>query len=202
VAEPSPDPVTTILLARHAETDWNRDHRWQGLADPPLNATGVEQAAELARRLADDQFDAIYSSDLQRAAATARAVARGRDLEVVLDTGLREIDVGEWSGLSTAEIEERYPEGFARHVAGGDGWIEGEPHAAMSARVIAAVTRIAEAHPGGRVLCVLHGGTIRALLAHAAGIDLGEWRRTRRGPTNGAVATIEVENGAFRLREP
>jgi probable phosphoglycerate mutase len=194
--------VTTILLARHAETDWNRDHRWQGLADPPLNAAGVEQAAELARRLAGERFDAIYSSDLQRAAATAAAVAHGRDLEVVLDSGLREIDVGEWSGLTTAEIEAQYPEGFARHVAGGDGWVEGEPHSVMSARVIAAVMRIAEAHPGGRVLCVLHGGTIRALLAHAEGIDLGEWRRTRRGPANGAVATIEVENDTFRLREP
>jgi broad specificity phosphatase PhoE len=194
--------VTTILLARHAETDWNRDHRWQGHADPPLNATGIEQAEELARRLAGEHFDAIYSSDLRRASETARAVARGRGLEVILDGGLREIDVGEWSGLSTTEIEERYPEGFARHVAGGDGWVEGEPHAVMSARVVAAVDRIAKANPGGRVLCVLHGGTIRALLAHAEGVDLGEWRRTRRGPANGAVATISVENGVFQLREP
>ena len=121
---------------------------------------------------------------------------------MILDPGLREIDVGEWSGLSTAEIEERYPEGFARHVAGGDGWADGEPHAVMSERVIAAVAQIAADHPGGRVLCVLHGGTIRALLAHAEGIDLSEWRRTRRGPANGAVATILVENGMFQLREP
>jgi broad specificity phosphatase PhoE len=193
--------ATTILLARHAETDWNRDRRWQGHADPPLNATGIGQANELVQRLAAEQIDAIYSSDLQRALETAEAVARDRQLEVVQTSRLREIDVGEWSGLTTDEIKARYPEGFALHDAGGDGWTEGEPHAAMSARVVSAVTEIAAAHPGGRVLCVLHGGTIRALLAQAEGIDLGEWRRTRRGPANGAIATISVENGAFRLGE-
>jgi len=194
--------VTTIFLVRHAETDWNRDHRWQGLADLPLNVTGIRQAEELALRLAPEHLDAIYSSDLQRAYETAEAVARDRGLPVIPERGLREIDVGEWSGLTTTEIEERYADGFARHTAGGDGWIEGEPHAVMSDRVVAAVTRIAASHPEGRVLCVLHGGTIRALLAHAEGIDLGEWRRTRSGPANGSVASISVENGAFRLGEP
>ena len=194
--------MTTILLVRHAETEWNRTRRWQGHANPPLNPEGRRQADELARALARDRFDAIYSSDLRRAYETADAVARGRELEVVLDPGLREIDVGEWSGLTTAEIESRYVNGFGRHLMGGDGWEHGETHAAMSARVISAVSRIAEAHPDGRVLCVLHGGTIRALLAHAEGIELGEWRRTRRGPDNVDVETIVVENGVFRLHEP
>jgi probable phosphoglycerate mutase len=191
--------VTTILLARHAETDWNRDQRWQGHADPPLNAHGREQATNLARRLDDVPLDAIYSSDLRRAYETAVAVAQGRGLAVVRNAGLREIDVGEWSGLTTAEIEVRYPEGFARHVDGGDGWENGESHAEMSARVVAAVAQITAAHPGGRVLCVLHGGTIRALLAHSEDVDLGEWRRTRRGPANGSLATIVIEAGVFRL---
>lgn len=193
--------MTTILLARHGETNWNHDHRWQGHADPPLNGQGLRQAADLAQSLASDEFDAIYSSDLRRAFETADAVARTRKLEIVVDAELREIDVGEWSGLTTAQIQARHPDGFARHVMGGDGWEHGETHAAMSARVIAAVTQIADAHPGGRVLCVLHGGTIRALLAKAEGIDLGEWRRTRRSPANGSVSTIEVENGVFRLGE-
>jgi broad specificity phosphatase PhoE len=193
--------ATTIFLARHAETDWNRDRRWQGHADPPLNATGIEQANELAQQLAAEQLDAIYSSDLRRAYETAEAVARGRQLAVIRHSGLREIDVGEWSGLTTDEIKARYPERFALHDAGGDGWADGEPHAVMSERVVSAVAEIAAANPDGRVLCVLHGGTIRALLAQAEGIELGEWRRTRRGPANGAVATISVENGTFRLGE-
>ena len=198
VAAATVGSVTTILLARHAETDWNRDRRWQGHADPSLNAHGREQAAELAERLAGEQLDAIYASDLRRAAETAGAVGAVHGLDVVTDEALREIDVGEWAGLTTAEIEARYPAGFARHVAGGDGWDNGEPHDRMSERVIGAVTRIAARHPGGRVLCVLHGGTIRALLAHAEGLDLGEYRRTRRGPANGEVAAIEVDGASFR----
>jgi 2,3-bisphosphoglycerate-dependent phosphoglycerate mutase len=194
--------VTTILLARHAETDWNRDHRWQGHADPRLNAEGLRQAEQLARELSRDRFDAIYSSDLRRAYETADAIARGRKLEVIRDSGLREIDVGEWSGLTTSEIQARYLDGFGRYLMGGEGWERGETHPAMSARVIATVNRIAEAHPGGRVLCVLHGGAMRALLAHAEGIELGEWRRTRRGPANADVETITVENGVFQHCEP
>jgi broad specificity phosphatase PhoE len=194
--------VTTIILARHAETDWNREHRWQGHADPPLNRTGLDQAWELSQVLEGEQFDAIYSSDLRRALETADAVARERELVVIVETGLREIDIGEWSGLTTTEIQQRHPDGFARHSMGGDGWEHGETHAAMSERVVEAVTRIAAAHPDGQVLCVMHGGTIRAVLAHAEGMDLGEWRRTRLGPVNGEVRTITVENGTFQLREP
>jgi phosphoserine phosphatase len=190
--------VTTILLARHGETDWNREHRWQGHADPPLNDRGREQAAELARRLAGVRLDAVYSSDLARARETAAIVATAMGLAVVVDPALREIDVGEWRGLTTPEIETRFADGYRRHADGGDGWEHGETHAAMSARSVAAVGRIAEAHPCGDVLCVLHGGVIRALLAHAAGVDLAEYRRTQRAPVNGSVARIAVEDGAFR----
>jgi broad specificity phosphatase PhoE len=190
--------VTTILLARHGETDWNHDRRWQGHADPPLNAVGREQAAELGRKLADVAIEAVYASDLRRATQTAEIVAAPRGLAVVSDPMLREIDVGEWSGLTTAEIEARFPEGFARHEMGGDGWTRGESHSEMSGRIVAAVTRIA-ASDGGPVLCVIHGGTIRALLATAAGVDLAEYRRTHGGPLNGSVARIAVDDGWFRL---
>jgi probable phosphoglycerate mutase len=164
--------VTTILLARHGETDWNREHRWQGHADPPLNDRGREQAAELARQLAGIRFHAVYSSDLARARETAEIVSATTGLAVVVDPALREIDVGEWRGLPTPEIEARFADGYRRHAGGGDGWEHGETHAAMSVRVVDAIGRIAAAHPGGDVLCVVHGGVMRALVAHAAGVDL------------------------------
>jgi broad specificity phosphatase PhoE len=189
--------VTTILLSRHGESEWNRDRRWQGHADPPLTERGREQADELARKLAEAPLDAVYASDLRRAWETAEIVAKARGIPVVTDPMLREIDVGEWSGLTTTEIEKRFPEGFRRHVEGGDGWAEGEPHAAMSERIIAAVSRIAGSYPCGHVLCVLHGGVIRALLAQAEGVDLGDYRRSNRGPANGTVARIAVEDGTF-----
>ena len=67
--------MTTILMARHGETDWNRDQRFQGHADPPLNDVGREQARELAERLAGERLDAVYTSPLQRASETAAIVA-------------------------------------------------------------------------------------------------------------------------------
>ena len=188
---------TTVLLARHGETDWNRERRFQGHADPPLNELGREQARALGEELAGSPLAAVYSSDLRRAAETARIVAALRGLEPDERRDLREIDVGEWSGLTFAEIERLYPEGVARHVAGGDGWEHGEPHAAMQERIVAAVRRIAADHPGEHILLVIHGGTMRALLAAAEGVDFGEFRQTHGGVENGSVVSIAVEDGVL-----
>jgi broad specificity phosphatase PhoE len=151
--------ATTILLARHGETDWNREGRWQGWADPSLNGTGHDQARELAATLAGTHFDAVYSSDLRRALETAEILASPHDLPVVTDPGLREIDVGPWSGLTRAEITERFPLGNRPG---------GETREEHSARVLASVERIARAHPAGRILIVAHGGCLRALQRHLA----------------------------------
>jgi probable phosphoglycerate mutase len=151
--------VTTILLARHGETDWNRDGLWQGWADPPLNETGRAQARELAEQLRDVPFDSVYSSDLQRAHETAEIVAAPHGVPVVTDPGLREIDVGSWSGLTRAEIEERFPDGERP---------DGETRDQHATRVLAAVERIARDTPGRRILLVTHGGTMRALHGHVS----------------------------------
>jgi probable phosphoglycerate mutase len=165
-------PPTRILLARHGETDWNRLGRWQGQADPPLNEDGRRQAAALAEQLVGDGIAAIYSSDLRRASETADAIGARLGLEAVLDRGLREMDVGSWSGLTHAEIEERFPEGFARWRRGQIGH-DGETNEEHTERVVAAVERIAATHESQTVVVVTHGGSIRALRRHAAG-DPGE----------------------------
>src|SRR4051812_14816487 len=152
--------MTEILLARHGETDWNREGRFQGWADPPLNALGREQAAALARTLAAERIDAVYSSDLARARETAEIVAAPHGARVAVDPALREIDVGSWSGLTLTEIEERFP-GAEHH--------DGEPREAHQARIVAAVDRIVQAHPGDRILIVSHGGSLRALRRHCLG---------------------------------
>jgi broad specificity phosphatase PhoE len=102
--------VTTLLLARHGETDWNREHRWQGHAGPPLNDTGRRQALALAQRL--PVVDAVYSSDTERAYETAQIVAEPRGLEVRTDARLREVNFGLWEGLTRGEIDERFGDGF------------------------------------------------------------------------------------------
>jgi len=181
--------VTTLILARHGETDWNRDGRFQGHADPPLNEQGREQARTLAAALDDQPLVAIYSSDLRRAHETALVVAERKGLDVVVDPDLRERDVGEWSGLTLPEIEERFPKELRRFRE--EGVSIGESRESLSRRVVAAVRRIAEAHPRGSVLVVTHGGALRSL-RHAAGGEPG-------APVirNGQVLKMAVREGTF-----
>jgi broad specificity phosphatase PhoE len=169
--------VTVLLLARHGETDWNASGRLQGHTDRPLNAYGRRQAAELAGRLGGDAIDAVYASDLARARETAEIVAAELGLTVVLEPGLRERNWGTWEGLT--------PEERAR-VA-----FEGEAPEAHRERIVGAIERIADRHPGGRVLVVTHGGSMRRVQAAVLGVALP------------VVANCEVwacvrEDGAWR----
>ena len=123
--------MTTILLARHGETDWNRERRFQGHADPPLNRTGRAQAVDLSVTLMAEELAAIYSSPLRRALETAEVVAASHGLEAVPVRALREVDVGSWSGLTRAEVEERFPAQFARWLDYGEGWEDGESYDQM-----------------------------------------------------------------------
>ena len=125
--------ATTLLVARHGETDWNLERRWQGHAESDLTANGRAQAQALGGQLRGRGIDAIYSSDLRRARDTAGIVGGELGLPVRVEQALREVDVGEWSGLTTDEIEARYPEGAARRRGGGTGWEHGESIEAMSA---------------------------------------------------------------------
>jgi len=150
--------VAELILVRHGQTDWNRDRRYQGHADPPLNDAGRAEAHELAGSLEGMELAAIYTSDLRRAAETAEIIHAGRDIPLRRERGLREIDVGSWSGLTRAEIEERFP-GAEHH--------DGETREAMRERVVGTVTAIARRHDSERLLIVSHGGALRALLHHA-----------------------------------
>ena len=189
--------MTTILLARHGESDWNRSQRWQGFADRPLTDLGRRQAAELAARLKETELDTIYSSDLRRARETAEIVARSKGLEVHATPDLREVDVGSWSGLTRAEAEAQFPEGYARWLGGGEGWKDGETYEQMSERVVPAVQRIAALHDDRRVLVVAHGGSIRAVHAAALGLDVHSYRRIQRVEPNATLSAVCVEDGRF-----
>jgi probable phosphoglycerate mutase len=152
--------ATTILLARHGETDWNRDRRVQGHSDTPLNDAGRAQARALADDLASEPLDGIYASDLARASDTARIVAESHAVAVVLLPALRERHFGSWEGLTDSEILSRFPDARPGH------WGDGETPEEMTGRVLAALHAIAGSHPGGTVLAVSHGGPLRAVLLH------------------------------------
>lgn len=175
--------LTTILLARHGETDWNAERRVQGKTDRPLNETGLAQARALADQLAGERLDAIYASDLSRAYDTARVVAQKHALPIEAIPDLRERDFGTWEGLTDEAIFERYPE--ARNGS----WGNAETRQELEARIIDVLRRIAQQHPGGRVLVVSHGGPLRTMLAHCA-IDV-----------DGPIANCHVVRLAFRNGE-
>jgi broad specificity phosphatase PhoE len=187
--------VTIVYLARHGESDWNVERRWQGHTDRQLTDRGREQARELAARLADVRLEAVYASDLRRAWETAEAVASSQGLEVVRLPELREVDVGSWGGCTRDECAERFPEAFARWQAGGSGWDDGESYEAMGDRVVAAVERVAADHPDGAILVVSHGGPIRAVHAHALGVDIATHRRTGPVEPNARLSAVNVEDG-------
>ena len=191
--------MTTLILARHGETDWNRENRFQGHADPPLNALGRQQSGELAEALAGDEIVRVYTSPLRRARETAEIVAARLTLEVEPVEGLREIDVGAWSGLTRTEVEQRFPQAYARWVdRAPHGFEDGETYDELAARVIPALRKLAERHPSDAVLVVTHGGPSRVMQAHAAGIDYAEARRRETVLANCAVCRFAVEDGNFR----
>jgi broad specificity phosphatase PhoE len=190
--------VTTILLARHGETDWNREGRFQGHADPPLNRTGRAQAVDLSVALMAEQLAGVYSSPLRRALETAEVLAASHGLEPVPVDDLREVDVGSWSGLTRAEVEERFPAQFARWLDYGHGWEDGETYEEMGRRAVDALLRLAAAHDGERVLAVTHGGPIRAALAFADGKTHADARRLGPRIGNTFVAELAVADGALR----
>ena len=190
--------MTTILLARHGETDWNRDDRFQGHADPPLNRTGRAQAVDLSVALMAEELAAVYSSPLRRALETAEVVAASHGLEPVPVDDLREVDVGSWSGLTRAEVEERFPAQFARWLDYGQGWEDGETYEEMGRRAVDALLRLAAAHDGERVLAVTHGGPIRAAFAFADGTTHAEARRLGARIGNTFLVELAVADGALR----
>jgi broad specificity phosphatase PhoE len=189
--------ITRIYLVRHGATDYNVTKRAQGQADIPLNPEGRRQAREVARRLAPVHVDSVYSSDLGRSVATAEAIAERRGLSVIRDPAFREIDQGEWTGLSVDEIRRRWPErwGKARHHSARPG---GESPADVRRRALAGLRRAVQSHPDETVVVVSHGGTIRWIVAEAMAYDDEESARVR-GLSNGGAVVIDAQLAGDRL---
>lgn len=163
-----------LLVVRHGQSVWNAQKRWQGQADPPLSAEGEMQAKAAAVALAGRRFQRIVASDLTRALRTAQVIADqlgGPEVSAV--PGLREVDVGQWSGLTRDEIEERWPGLLAARAAGRlETPPNGETLSALTGRVRTAVEQVvdellARKDPGDsaplQALLVTHRGPISTL---------------------------------------
>ena len=184
--------MTLLYLIRHARSTWNAEGRMQGQADPPLDALGREQARALADHLRHETFHAIYSSPLARARETAEIIAAPHGLPVRYDDRLKERHLGEWTGLTGDEVNDRYPERADGNwrVVGPPG---GENQDALTARAAAVFADLLAAHPEETIAVVSHGGLLTAYPGHLLGVPLE--RHVIFSFPNAAVARVKVQNG-------
>lgn len=168
------DAITRLIAIRHGETAWNALGRLQGHQDIPLNEVGQAQALRVAAALRDEGIDHLYSSDLLRARQTAQAAADVLGLPVHIEPGLRERGFGVFEGLSFADLEREHPEHALRwkrrepdyRPDGGESLLD------LQERVLASLTRIAQAHPGQHVAVVAHGGVLDMVYRIAARLPI------------------------------
>jgi len=191
---------TRIAAIRHGETAWNAESRLQGHRDIALNARGRAQASRLADALRDEGLQVVISSDLDRAAQTARALSESLGLPLLLDAGLRERAFGRMEGLTYLEIDECWPQWAARWRArepdfeppGG-----GESLRNFHRRCVAAAERLALDHAGASIALVTHGGVLDCLYRTAAGIELSAPRTWHLG--NATVNRLLHTGDAFSV---
>jgi probable phosphoglycerate mutase len=193
--------MSEVLLLRHGETLWNIEGRIQGHGDSPLSAEGEAQAEALAKRLATERPEALYTSDLGRARQTMEPIARATGLMPRVDPALRERCYGAFEGRTWPEIERDFPQQYAAHL-GGDPTLKAEGGESLQEfhdRAVGALTRIAAESADGKVVIVAHGGVLGMLYRHVMGIPLRS-PRTYTMP-NASINRFTYRAGAWRLVE-
>jgi broad specificity phosphatase PhoE len=163
--------MTTLFLARHGQTDWNLEGRYQGQVDIPLNGFGREQAKILAGALQQVRPDAVWASDLCRAKETAVIIAVTHNLPVQVHSGLREMNFGSWQGLTWQEVEKQFPDAWQRWADNPESYHipDGETLKELDDRFQLALTGICAKYPSGSIVIVAHGGPISRLLSGLTG---------------------------------
>lgn len=191
-----------LVLWRHGETDANHRAIFQGHLDTELNERGRTQASAAAPVLADLRPDLIWSSDLRRAAATAQELSGLTGLQVRVDPGLREIDVGQWQGLSRDEVAARWPEQFAatdevKDVRRGE---TGESMSMLADRIAGTAQELlGELAAGATAVIVGHGMSSRVLAASLLGLDQDHAWRLLGGLGNAHWAVLAEHQTGWRL---
>jgi len=191
--------TTELWVVRHGETVWSNLGKYQGHLHGELSMHGRRQAEALAIRLAEEGFEALYSSDLQRASRTAECIANRSRHQIQRDARLRERHLGIFQGLNLQQIQHQYPEEYEKYMSGNADYIvpEGESRRQRYDRVIQCALEIAEHHAGQRIVVVTHGGPLADLLYYTLHIPLGEPRRFKL--YNAGLNIFLVSAGDWRL---
>jgi 2,3-bisphosphoglycerate-dependent phosphoglycerate mutase len=183
--------TTHFTFIRHGETDWNRQQRFQGQIDVPLNDVGLAQAQRLGQRLAADPAEVLVASDLARARQTADPLATAWQQDLLLMPDLREQSFGVLEGLDVPTIKQRHPDLWADWLVHRADFAlpGGESLRQFHQRVMAAVNELAERHAGRRVAVVTHGGVLDIL-----------WRSAHQQPLDGLRRCDIPNTGLNHLR--
>ena len=193
---------THVKLARHTQTDWNKEGRYQSFSDRPLTEFGQARAGAAVARLRYGAYTAVLSTGLSRTDTLASSVAEGQRLapDIKKDERWRELDHGLWEGLTHDDVSNRYGEQARERF--GDFWNSrahgGESGADLWGRVEAAWEDLLRAHAGGRVLVVTHGTPIRLLLCHLLGVPFERHWRFRTDL--GGITALDVYPSGAILR--
>ena len=162
-----------LMLVRHGETEWNVQRRYQGQSDVPLSEIGNQQAESIAGRLAGQEIDAIYASDLKRAWQTAQVIAAQIGLDVISEPRLRELKFGILEGLTFEEAEEKYPEMITAWLDDFNNTPErAETIDMFNARIVSLLDDLKRKHDEQVVLLVGHGGSLSEILRAVLGLSL------------------------------
>ena len=195
-----PEPIQSVrslILVRHAKTEWNSEGRFQGHLDSPVTAEGMAQIEAVARRLAREDIDAVYTSDLGRSIITADRIARAAHAPVKVDVRLRERNHGLFEGLTPNIAERRHPELVAQVKENRDPDFAiplAESRTGILARILPAMVEAMESPGHGSVVVVGHGGIINVFLNHASDQPL----MSRTVVPNCSVSVIEYSFGKWR----
>ncbi|MCL5951239.1 MAG: histidine phosphatase family protein [Chloroflexi bacterium] len=189
--------ATHFILVRHGQTEWNKNERFRGRADIPLNETGVAQAQQVATRLIGEKIDAIYSSPLRRALRTAQPIAENHRLAVQPLDGLNDVDEGALEGLTIEEARQDFPKVV-------DDWLnapghvkfpKGESLKTVRIRVEKTLTDLAALHPDQTLVLVSHRVTSGVILCHVIGLDLDSYWNIELD--NASMSRFETRRGGY-----
>ncbi len=194
--------MVRFIIVRHGFSLGNKEKRFTGQLDLPLDEIGYAQAESVAKYILNNfKIDVIYSSELCRAYDTALPVAKALGLEVIKRKGLNEVDVGLWEGKFIDDVEKEFPESFAlyKRSPGLSHFDGGESYAELRERVVEEFGKLAEENDGKTVLVAAHGGVIRNLLA--AWLDIpGERIKEVPRAANASISIAEYEDGKAELK--
>ncbi|MCR5177243.1 MAG: alpha-ribazole phosphatase [Anaerovibrio sp.] len=190
-----------IILVRHGQTAWNKLGKYQGQADVELSEQGRRQAQLLKENFPFDKVDAVYSSSLNRAVETAKAVAGKFGLKVKSCDDFKEINFGAWEGLTYDQIHDKWPVEHEKlfKCPGEMTCPDGESFADVQARAVAKLKKIIKSPEGENIVIAAHGGVIRTLLAYALGMPLNNMWHIRQDNTAVNLITAYDESMVVEL---